>query len=105
MVFFQAFVDLFEQFGVPLGDRDPVRFFGRDFFDDFDAAEFFGLLFRHRRVDDHRFDRPGLQRVVRVGAFREGPEFRGFGFFLAEFEAGRALLGGDDFALRGRRGR
>ena len=97
--FLQAFVDLFEQFGVFLGDRDPVRFFGRDFFDDFDAAEFFRLLFGDRRVDDHRFDRPGLQRVVGVGAFRVGPEFRGFGFFLAEFEPGRALLGGDDFAL------
>ena len=35
-----------------------------------------------RGVDDHRFDRAGLERVDRVGAFRVGPEFAGVGFFL-----------------------
>src|SRR6185312_1168360 len=93
----KPFVDLFEQFGVVFGDRDSVRFFGRNFFGDFDAARF-GSVGRDRGVDDHRGHRAGFQRVDRVGAFGVGPEFARFGFFLAEFEPGRALLGADRFA-------
>ena len=51
-----------------------------------------------RGVDDHGFDGAGLERVDGVRAFGVGPQFAGVGFFLAEFEPGRALLGADGLA-------